>query len=84
MPEPLNLLLLCGGRSSEHEISVLSARSLMKAVDSARHTLHVIGISRSGRWYALADDDPVLTGGDDALTVKDDDQRPRAMLLDET
>ncbi len=50
------MLLLFGGRSSEHEVSCLSARSVLAAVDRDRYEVLAVGITRDGRW--------TLTDGD--------------------
>jgi D-alanine-D-alanine ligase len=44
------VLLLYGGRSSEHQISCLSARSVLEVVDRDRYEVLPIGITRDGRW----------------------------------
>ncbi|HLB39125.1 MAG TPA: D-alanine--D-alanine ligase family protein [Actinomycetota bacterium] len=46
--------VLFGGRSSEHEISCLSARSVIDALDPATTEVIPIGIARDGRWHVLA------------------------------
>jgi len=43
--------VIFGGRSSEHEISLRSALSIMSAMDPARYDVVPIGITRNGRWY---------------------------------
>ena len=45
--------VLFGGRSSEHEISCLSARSVIDALDPATTEVIAIGIGRDGRWHVL-------------------------------
>lgn len=45
--------VLCGGQSTEHEISILSARNVVKALDSNKYDVRVIYITRQGRWYLL-------------------------------
>ena len=45
--------VLFGGRSSEHEISCLSARSVIDALDPAATEVVAIGIARDGRWHVL-------------------------------
>ncbi|MFA9431326.1 D-alanine--D-alanine ligase family protein [Egicoccus sp. AB-alg2] len=50
------VLLLYGGRSSEHEVSCLSARSVLAAIDRSRYEVVPVGITREGRW--------TLTDGD--------------------
>jgi D-alanine-D-alanine ligase len=45
--------VLFGGRSAEHEISCISARSVIDALDPDRAEAVPIGIGRDGRWYLL-------------------------------
>ncbi len=42
--------MLAGGRSSEHAISVASAKSVLEALDPARYVVSTIEIDRGGRW----------------------------------
>lgn len=42
--------VLFGGRSGEHEVSLVSARSILAALDPARYEVIPIGITREGRW----------------------------------
>jgi len=42
--------VLTGGRSSEHDISLASARSVLGALDPARYETIVVEIDRGGRW----------------------------------
>jgi len=42
--------ILFGGQSAEHEISILSARNVLAAIDPARFEPILIGIDKSGRW----------------------------------
>jgi D-alanine-D-alanine ligase len=46
----LRVALLAGGRSSEHDISIASARSVLEALDPDRYDVTEIGIGRDGRW----------------------------------
>ncbi len=46
----LRVAVLAGGRSSEHEISLASARSVAAALDPERFDVREIGIGRDGRW----------------------------------
>ena len=45
--------VLFGGRSAEHEVSCLSARSVIDALDPATTDVIPIGITREGRWHRL-------------------------------
>ena len=50
MSSRLRVAVLAGGRSSEHEISLASARSVAAALDPARYETTTIEIGRDGRW----------------------------------
>ena len=43
--------VIFGGRSGEHEVSLVSATSIMKALDTDRFEVVPIGISKEGHWY---------------------------------
>src|SRR5438552_1168238 len=51
---PLRVVLMFGGRSAEHEISLLSARAVLKALDRKRFVPLLIGIDQQGRWHREA------------------------------
>jgi D-alanine-D-alanine ligase len=46
----LRVGVLFGGRSGEHEISLRSARSILKAIDRKKYEVVELGISKEGRW----------------------------------
>ncbi len=50
MSRRLRVALLAGGRSSEHEISLASARSVLAALDPKRYEVVSVAIGRDGRW----------------------------------
>ena len=47
------VVVLFGGRSAEHEISCISARSVVDALDPERNEVILIGITKEGRWHRL-------------------------------
>ncbi len=49
--------ILCGGISPEHEVSMNSARNIYKAIDKAKYEVVFIGVSRSGQWLHLPEDE---------------------------
>ena len=53
MSDRRRVLVLFGGRSAEHEISCISARSVIDALDPERFEVLPVGISRAGRWHLL-------------------------------
>ncbi len=50
MPNRLRVAVLAGGRSSEHDISLASARSVLESLDPARYDVVTVAIGRDGRW----------------------------------
>jgi len=55
MKKKLRVGVLFGGRSGEHEVSLLSAASILKAIDRRKYEVVPIGIDKQGKW---------LTGGE--------------------
>ena len=49
-----NIGVFFGGRSTEHEISVISASQAMSAINKEKYTVTPIYISKSGKWYTGA------------------------------
>jgi D-alanine-D-alanine ligase len=58
----LRVGILFGGRSGEHEISLLSAASVFKAIDKDKYEVVPIGITKDGRWLTAADAERLLAG----------------------
>ena len=50
MSKRVRVAVLLGGRSSEHEISIASGRSVLAALDPARYDPVTVEIGRDGRW----------------------------------
>ena len=50
MSRRIRVGILFGGRSAEHEVSILSARNVVRALDPDAYEPVLIGIDRSGRW----------------------------------
>src|SRR5512135_3457719 len=55
--------ILFGGRSGEHEVSLLSAASVMEAIDKEKYEVVPIGITKEGRWLAADGARRLLRGG---------------------
>ncbi|HEV7218196.1 MAG TPA: D-alanine--D-alanine ligase family protein [Terriglobales bacterium] len=65
--------ILFGGRSGEHEISLLSAASVFNAIDKGKYEVVPIGITKEGRWVTAADAERLLAGnvtGEDARSTQ--------------
>src|SRR5579863_3462412 len=54
--------ILFGGRSGEHEVSLLSAASVLKAIDKDKYEVVPIGITKDGRWLTAEHAEGLLTG----------------------
>jgi D-alanine-D-alanine ligase len=80
--------ILFGGRSGEHEVSLLSAASVIDAIDKSKFEVVPIGITKDGRWLADAHAERLLRGGKHEaheegrhLRAGDPDATPGAALL---
>jgi D-alanine-D-alanine ligase len=58
----LRVGILFGGRSGEHEISLLSAASVFKAIDKDKFEVVPIGITKEGRWVTSGEAERLLSG----------------------
>src|ERR1700757_1902176 len=58
----LRVGVLFGGRSGEHEVSLLSAASVVNAIDKNKYEVVPIGITKEGRWLPAADAERLLSG----------------------
>jgi D-alanine-D-alanine ligase len=83
----LRVGILFGGRSGEHEVSLLSAASVLKAIDKEKYSVVPIGITREGRWLTERHAERLLRGerGAEAsgrhLRAGDPETTPGAALL---
>lgn len=75
----LNLVLLYGGKSGEHEISLISAASVLAHLDPTQYRIIPIGIDKNGCCYQ--NDYYTLLNYKDALPVVTDNSRPLPSLL---
>jgi D-alanine-D-alanine ligase len=60
--EKLRVGILFGGRSGEHEVSLLSAASVLNAIDRDKYEVVPIGITKDGRWLTAEHAENLLTG----------------------
>src|SRR5213593_2219823 len=77
--------ILFGGRSGEHEISLLSAASVFKAIDQNKYEVVPIGITKEGKWLTSSDAERLLRGkplqDERQLRAGDPDATPSAAVL---
>jgi D-alanine-D-alanine ligase len=85
----LRVGILFGGRSGEHEVSLLSAASVLNAIDKNKYEVVPIGITKEGRWLTAGDAQNLLAGkkaGEGArptqpLRAGDPESTPAAAVL---
>lgn len=63
MSEKYRVGLLFGGRSGEHEVSLMSAQGIMGAIDRSKYEIVPIGIAKNGQWLASGDPMEALSAG---------------------
>ena len=67
----LRVGILFGGRSGEHEVSLLSANSILNAIDRTKYDVIPIGITKQGQWITSTEAERLLAG----------DTKPAPVLL---
>ncbi|CAB5239185.1 unannotated protein [freshwater metagenome] len=67
-----NVAIVFGGRSSEHEISCISAAGILSAIDTNKYNPILIGITREGNWVNVSSDFPLVIAGGVLPEVPDD------------
>ncbi|MDF3055072.1 MAG: ddl [Gammaproteobacteria bacterium] len=60
MKSKINIAVLLGGQSSEHEVSIESAKNVIQALDPKCYQTHVIFINRQGEWFLMESPQAVL------------------------
>ena len=60
--------ILFGGKSAEHEISLLSAKNIIYAIDRKKYDIELIGIDKKGQWHQY-DLNDFLINADDAKSI---------------
>ncbi|MBA3806359.1 MAG: D-alanine--D-alanine ligase [Acidobacteria bacterium] len=94
MGEKINVGVIFGGRSGEHEVSIRSARAVIEAIDREKYFVIPLSITREGRWLSPADSsrllpdstrsllNPEITGVVESLTILGDPTRRGLLSLD--
>ena len=85
MAKKLRVGILFGGRSGEHEVSLLSAASVVNAIDKSKYDVVPIGITKEGRWLTAHHAERLLRGEkhheERHLRAGDPDATPGAAVL---
>ena len=58
-----SLCVVFGGRSPEHEISLKSVTSVIRNLDKEKYDIHMLGITKDGKWLLYTGDENKIEGG---------------------
>lgn len=83
MKRKLRVALLFGGKSAEHEISLISARNIYAAMDKKKYDVLAVGIDKQGRWF-FDDEARLLSGASSAVTAVGSGKNAAAVIPGET
>lgn len=75
-----NLLILCGGKSREHEVSLVSARSVYQALNKDKYNVWIIGIDKDGVWR-MDTNESILVNVDDVSSIRVNPDAPEVALI---
>lgn len=70
MNKKIRVGILFGGKSAEHEISLLSAKSVIEAIDKNKYEVLLIGINKSGEWFLHEDLTHCLLNAEDPKLIQ--------------
>ena len=65
----INLALICGGKSVEHEVSLISAKNIIAALDFEKYNLNLFAVAKDGSFRFYTDYQNFLDNQDNAGTV---------------
>ncbi|WP_428770726.1 D-alanine--D-alanine ligase family protein [Treponema sp. HNW] len=69
----MNIAVLYGGKSGEHEVSLRSASSVVRHINRTKHTIILIGIAKDGRWYLQSQNELTRVLADDSAFLRIDE-----------
>ncbi|MCB9034956.1 MAG: D-alanine--D-alanine ligase [Chitinophagales bacterium] len=87
MSSKIAMALVFGGKSPEHEISILSARNIYQAINKDKYNVTLIGINQYGKWFLeteenLLDKNCVIGKNNIALSIVFGDDNQQLIRLD--
>ena len=66
----INLGVVFGGTSTEHDVSIVSGTSIIRNLDKAKYNIYPIYISKEGEWFEYINDNKIYKVGDEINTGK--------------
>ena len=73
--------LIYGGRSGEHEVSVLSANSVITAINKEKYAVYPVGITKEGRWLPGRSPAPLVASKELQVRLLDNDDSKASSAL---
>lgn len=80
MNKKIRIAVIYGGRSGEHEVSVMSAKSIINALDKEKYEVLPIYINKKGQWF-LNSNLEELTGNENTVSLLPDPKRKDLVFL---
>ena len=77
----LRIGILFGGRSGEHEVSLLSAASILNAIDRTKYEVIPIGITKQGQWLTSTEAQRLLSGDTKPAPVLPKTEKTKSVQL---
>ncbi|MBN1626996.1 MAG: D-alanine--D-alanine ligase [Deltaproteobacteria bacterium] len=75
----INIAIIFGGRSAEHEVSLQSARNVYHALNKRRYNPIIIGIDKSGKWLLDKDAGLLIAEGEHKSVIRNRSNEPVAV-----
>ncbi len=63
MGKKLNVAVVFGGKSGEHEVSLMSATNIINAMDKVKYNIYMVGITKQGEWMTYKGDTSKIADG---------------------
>lgn len=79
MSEKKHIVIIFGGKSAEHEVSLQSAKNIYEAIDKKKYQVTLIGVDRDGKWY-LNDAQVLLENSNPALVKLNNSEKHLSLI----
>lgn len=76
----IKVAIVFGGKSTEHEVALQSAKSIIAAIDKEKYEIHLLGIDKDGKWH-FNDPADFLINPDDPKLIRLNTDSPEVTLL---
>lgn len=84
MSKKIRVGIIFGGKSAEHEVSLISAKNIIDAIDKEKYEPVLIGIDKTGKWHLGEQSNFVLNSGDAGLVKLNTEAAKNVSLVPES